>query len=532
MVSRSDALYSAIECDLASQSYSTTAAFAANCLLDNVLSKYLDTSDSADKAALQKFKGMNHRAEEYSARIRTGDFVYPTTGYVLELVRYNLARAFNGVDGVVDVHAIHEGIDVGNGSNVKGYTNSFLGKVFCGPLTCSDIRLYRLYTLGLHSFTWKLGEQVRFAKYGIDVVPGSSLSFVPKNRKISRVICTEPTVNMLLQKGISSIISKVLRTQLGIDMSTQPEKNKLLAQKYSVSNAGFTLDLSSASDMITMGLLEAILPDSLLKWIKLTRTPNAIFGEEVIPLHMVSTMGNGYTSTLQTLVFSALMQACYDLLGIPGKGIAFGDDMLGKNEIFSLLRNTLTDLGFLVNEDKTFSDGPFRESCGGDYFNGTDVRPVFIRALDKPIDVYKAFNSLARWSARSNVDLHLTLYTLSTWAPKLRVPPSEADDAGFHSSVPPRKHVVLTNWCRTYPYIAMVKRNKVLDVFSARLLSPGIVQALIRGDVTNDKIMVRDERLKFVYDRVPRSQPIGWLHGALHPEATTHRWEAIVSVLG
>ena len=40
---------------------------------------------------------------------------------------------------------------------------------------------------------------------------------------------------------------------------------------------------------------------------------------------------------------------------------------------------TLEAFGLLVNKKKSFSKGNFRESCGGDYFMGTDVTPVYMR---------------------------------------------------------------------------------------------------------------------------------------------------------
>jgi hypothetical protein len=36
----------------------------------------------------------------------------------------------------------------------------------------------------------------------------------------------------------------------------------------------------------------------------------------------------------------------------------------------------------VVNEEKSFSKGPFRESCGSDYFEGHNVRPYFVRKSD------------------------------------------------------------------------------------------------------------------------------------------------------
>jgi hypothetical protein len=57
----------------------------------------------------------------------------------------------------------------------------------------------------------------------------------------------------------------------------------------------------------------------------------------------------------------------------------YGDDIIVESRYFQGVLKDLTTLGFLPNVDKSFSDSYFRESCGGDYYLGTPVRPVYFR---------------------------------------------------------------------------------------------------------------------------------------------------------
>jgi hypothetical protein len=53
-----------------------------------------------------------------------------------------------------------------------------------------------------------------------------------------------------------------------------------------------------------------------------------------------------------------------------------------------------------VNEKKSFASGPFRESCGGHYYNGYSVKPFYIR---KPLNslsrIIWLLNALRAWAA-------------------------------------------------------------------------------------------------------------------------------------
>ncbi len=52
--------------------------------------------------------------------------------------------------------------------------------------------------------------------------------------------------------------------------------------------------------------------------------------------------------------------------------------------------------GFTVNSSKSFTDGPFRESCGHDYYKGIDIRPVYTKTMLTWRDVFRVHNFFYR----------------------------------------------------------------------------------------------------------------------------------------
>jgi hypothetical protein len=130
---------------------------------------------------------------------------------------------------------------------------------------------------------------------------------------------------------------------------------------------------------------------------------------ELRKFNMFSSMGNGYTFCLETILFSAMVMASMCLHGL-GKlkaldSAIYGDDLVVPSVVVPTLLEILEYYGFKVNNEKTFFTGPFRESCGKDYYMGSDVTPVYYRARPKtPCDILKLHNSLYSWFAFHAVD--------------------------------------------------------------------------------------------------------------------------------
>ena len=223
-----------------------------------------------------------------------------------------------------------------------------------------------------------------------------------------RVIAIEPSANMCLQLGVAGFLEGVLRS-IGLDIRTQQPKNRELARKGSIDGSLMTIDLKNASDSFKPELVQQLVPKQFFDCLMAIRSPYTQIEGEWVELNMISTMGNGYTFPLMTLILCSLIYA-YRRLYCNGPNLfidwsvtaVFGDDIIIKtDEIFFL--PVLESCGLIVNFDKSFSDGSFRESCGGDYDSGVDITPFYPKSLTTDSEVYVVINQVLEWSCRHHL---------------------------------------------------------------------------------------------------------------------------------
>jgi len=231
----------------------------------------------------------------------------------------------------------------------------------------------------------------------INVVPGNVLFTVPKNTEIDRVAAKEPDLNMFLQKGVGDSFRRSLKRR-GIDLNDQ-SKNRELARLGSLSGSLATLDLSSASDSVSCSLVELLLPPLWFSLLNSLRSPVTMIDGEEHSNEMFSSMGNGFTFELESLLFYSIARSCAYLTGTSGVISVYGDDIIVPHTLAEDLMWVLSVLGFSVNPEKSFWTGSFRESCGGHYDSGYDITPFYVRKpLSRLTDVIHVANAIRRWS--------------------------------------------------------------------------------------------------------------------------------------
>lgn len=235
------------------------------------------------------------------------------------------------------------------------------------------------------------------------------LVLVPKTFKSLRVIMPNTTIGSYMSYGIGDMI-RIRLLRKGYDIRRLQVKHRRLARRASVVNNYVTADLSSASDSISDALVERLLPDDWFKILSQSRIADVLLPDGTI-MHSLThcTMGIGYTFPLQTLLFLALLKAIEKTFfskSRPDLISVYGDDMIYHNRLHTWVLEVFGEIGFVINVDKTFSDGFFRESCGGDYFHGMDVRPFQPRNGQASVGkkayeaiLYKYINGLLmRWT--------------------------------------------------------------------------------------------------------------------------------------
>jgi hypothetical protein len=454
----------------------TPRQFAMSSLAKSLLKKFHNdkTDEKRDELALALFLQCNQRCKDFPGVVpRRLDEEY-IIGEMKSLLWDFFNPPFEEIQGPNVFHQSREPLllnlsdiathfGLGRGSNIGTRSTDFYSKYVLSAMSHTNPVLpsYFRQAIAIDPL-WSEVETIRAKRFGYAMAEGSRLSFVPKSREISRVICTEPILNMFFQIGIKGVLEKRLLEVSGIDFEIQPSRNRRLAQVGSVTGKFGTIDLSSASDTISLNLLRDILPAQVLNWLLLCRSNKTILPNgESIDLHMISSMGNGYTFPLQTIIFYALVASVYKIYGIKlvkpnsrpirdwskvphlrvfdnsrrqetdGTFAVFGDDIIVDSRVYDVTCRCLDLLGFRVNLQKSFNQGHFRESCGSDFWSGYNIRGVYIKTLRDDMDSYSAINRLIKWSAFHGILLRRSVSYLRAGCRFIGVPYDEADDAGI-----------------------------------------------------------------------------------------------------
>jgi len=216
---------------------------------------------------------------------------------------------------------------------------------------------------------------------------------VPKTLKTPRIIAMEPVYMQYVQQGLLELIvpalegSDYLSNSLGF---TDQSYNQFLAQTSSMDGSLATLDLSEASDRVSNLLVKMMLRNfpSLSGAVQSCRSTRAnVPGYEPFALAKFASMGSAMCFPIEAMVFLTIIFDCWrrslmsppsrrDIKSFLGTVRIYGDDIIIPVELARPVTDHLQLYGMKVNAAKSFSTGKFRESCGGEYYDGSDVKPV------------------------------------------------------------------------------------------------------------------------------------------------------------
>lgn len=279
------------------------------------------------------------------------------------------------------------------------------------------------------------------------VVDSLTLALVPKTFKSLRAIMPNTTIGSYMSQGLGAMMRKRLKRE-GYDISTLQMRHQSLARSASCTGLSATTDLSSASDSITEALVRRLFPPDWVQILELSRIKKVVLPDDS-ECNSVTycTMGIGYTFPLQTLVFLGLLKAIQALHfeRLDRRTISvYGDDMIYATRMHEFVVRHFEEIGFVINLDKTFHEGNFRESCGGDYYHGVDVRPFSPKSGSALLGnkayeamLYKFINGLLmRWNEYEiSWTLHYLAQEVQRVAAKIKLVPVDfPDDSGVKCS--------------------------------------------------------------------------------------------------
>ncbi len=401
-------------CDVRWHSSTTSRAerFAIDYLAEEMYSKYDDGVKSKEKrtkaisrfdegellCAFTNFKFSPLPSGQVPEWLDEKSDLAPDLREVITRARRNISRVLGEFPGW---ESVLKGMDFGPGATTRlsrrhaGKSNKWAGRPHAttflqSPLEC----IFDAYPLILK----------RLGGSACEIVRGNKLDWVPKNYKTDRTIAIEPDWNMFVQKGLGAEIRRKLK-RVGQDLDDQ-SVNRFLAAIGSIDGSLATLDLSMASDTVAYRLVETLIRPDWFEALQQCRSPIGFYVDDGIETAVIyekfSSMGNGYTFELESLIFWGILRAISELTEETDHRLfVYGDDLVVPRTIAGYAMHYLQQCGFVVNPSKSFATGPFRESCGGHYFEGTDVTPFYIReAVDTLDRLFLLHNNVYRWFNR------------------------------------------------------------------------------------------------------------------------------------
>ncbi len=230
---------------------------------------------------------------------------------------------------------------------------------------------------------------------------------VPKTLKTPRIIAVEPTCMQYMQQALLEPLIEVTERQFpspideenlaqGLVGFSDQHPNRDMARQGSIQGDLATLDLSEASDRVLNELVLTILHRNPLfsEAVQACRSTSArvvVKGEEIIlPLRKFASMGSALCFPFEAFVFLTIVLFGIEkqrktpltrgfIKKLQGSVRVYGDDIIVPVEYVNDVIASLELFGLKVNGNKSFWTGKFRESCGGDFYNGYDVTPVKVR---------------------------------------------------------------------------------------------------------------------------------------------------------
>lgn len=368
-----------------------------------------------------------------------------------------------------------------------GATSSVAGNdvVASKKYTCSMHVTPRLYPYW-RSLAFRSSQDVELRAY-------SRVTFVPKTSKTDRAIAIEPHLNVYVQLGIGALLRQRL-SRYGLNLDHQADVNRRLARD-AIHRGLATVDLSSASDTISSELVWLLLPYDWASLLDVARTEYSVIGDKEVRLSKFSSMGNGFTFELETLIFLALARAAGD-----SSAVAFGDDIILSSECYPLLKTALDFLGFNVNTKKTFVAGRFFESCGFDYLDGMMIRPFYLKGdyHDYSTACIRIANKVRKYSHLRNCSDGCDIRFVRVWSYARRACPVASTTyipIGFGDD---GLVVNFDEACPSIPehghdgYVARVIRERVI-VYDSHSSEGALMHALHRGahETVKSKEMTR-----------------------------------------
>jgi len=245
------------------------------------------------------------------------------------------------------------------------------------------------------------------------------VTLVPKSLKTPRIIAIEPTCMQYMQQALMMAIVPALEGDSLVSSMigfTDQVPNQHMAREGSRTGGLATIDLSEASDRVSNQHVRVLLKHfpHLFEAVDASRSRKAdVPGFGVMRLAKFASMGSALCFPIEAMVFLTIVMMAIehehgrrftraDISRFRGRVRVYGDDIIVPTEYMRAVVDHLEAFGLKVNLSKSFGTGRFRESCGKEYYNGTDVSITKVRSLF-PVRQLDATEVIATVSLRNRL---------------------------------------------------------------------------------------------------------------------------------
>lgn len=253
------------------------------------------------------------------------------------------------------------------------------------PVPRSELLTYYPYYTSIASNMRTGGDITKVSDYT------SRLIFVPKSWKALRTVKPEPVELQYWQQAIMEKIYDYCCNHRYLSKHfpfRDQSRHHRLIRVGSWSKCYSTIDLSQASDSVSVALVRALFQDTALyPWLMSTRSSSYKYKNVTYSSNIFAGMGSALCFPVETIVFGAICEYCLRLFkkATPSSlagytpdpaWSVYGDDIIVVAPLYKAVVLVLNHLGFIVNDDKSFHHSFFLESCGKEYYDGIDVTPL------------------------------------------------------------------------------------------------------------------------------------------------------------
>lgn len=242
----------------------------------------------------------------------------------------------------------------------------------------------------------------------------TKIAEVPKSIKCNRIVSSEPAMRMFAQLAVADALTRQMHGVFygHVSLHDQERHNQFLFKPQAA-----TIDLSDASDHISVELVQAVLPQLWPVLAKVRSQLSQFPDGEIIRLGTFAPMGSGVCFPILTLVGLGVCKYATDYLPTHLRKQAwytvYGDDIIVPIFMYDIVTQLLQGLGLVVNHAKSCCTGIYRESCGREMYLTRDITPVYLRDPVETVDASKIEQVCSTLSARSFNHTAETIATLS-----------------------------------------------------------------------------------------------------------------------